>query len=777
MELPIKNKPGLHKNRFLRIPNWFFYALGTLTVIGLVVSGIFFYRDQSKAIHERKVAELKAISALKSEQIVHWRNEWLMDANLYTTNPMFNQAINLWVHNQNSAFLEKNLVAQLQSIAKLEGYQNLLITSPDGSLLLSLDPYQKTIGIETRELAAKAFANREIYFGDFVHNESNGKIELNLAAPIVDGDLPPKAVLVLQVDPNEFLYPLIQTWPIPSQSAETLLVRRDGEAVLYLNSLRFDPTPPLKIRIPLSRVDVPSVQAILGRTGVFEGLDYRGGAVLSVITPIPGSNWFMIAKISHDEAISEYPSLAWAVVLVVALTTVLAIILAVYLEKFRQKGLQQELDTAERERREALEETRTALYSIGDGVITTDRQGKITRLNPVAEKLTGWPEAEALGLPLKEAFHIHNEKTHVLVENPIDRVLQDNTIVGLTNHTVLVARNGTEVPIADSGAPIHGEDGSIIGVVLVFRDQTTERAYQKEQALLNFTIERSLNEIYIFDAKNYLFRYVNNGALENLGYSMEQMKTMTPLSIKPEFSLETFKLLVAPLEEGKTPSITFETVHRRSDGSLYPVEVHLQLLDHEGDRVYLAVILDVTERDEAARALLASEERYRSIFQNDHVVMLLIEPKSGTIVGANPAAARFYGWTMEELNGKNISEINTLNADELNLMMESAQRNSRNIFSFKHRKKNGEFRDVEVFSGPIIDHGKTLLFSIVHDVTERSEAEAQVAEQLEELHRWHSATLGRELRIIELKNEVNELLQNIGQPDRYTRTEENRADD
>jgi len=122
------------------------------------------------------------------------------------------------------------------------------------------------------------------------------------------------------------------------------------------------------------------------------------------------------------------------------------------------------------------EELHTTLYSIGDAVISTDELGVVRQMNPTAERLTGWKQSEARGRDLSEVFQIVNEDTRALIESPTRRVLKGGVVVGLANHTLLIARDGTERPIADSGAPIRGTDGSLKGVVLVFRDQTAERA-------------------------------------------------------------------------------------------------------------------------------------------------------------------------------------------------------------------------------------------------------------------------------------------------------------
>ena len=120
------------------------------------------------------------------------------------------------------------------------------------------------------------------------------------------------------------------------------------------------------------------------------------------------------------------------------------------------------------------------LDSIGDAVIATDVQGHVTRMNPVAEQLTGWSENDALKLPLKQIFHIVNAMTREPVADPVEKVLQSGKTVGLANHTVLISRSGEEYQIADSGAPIRDDDGRILGVILVFRDVTREYRLQAE---------------------------------------------------------------------------------------------------------------------------------------------------------------------------------------------------------------------------------------------------------------------------------------------------------
>jgi PAS domain S-box-containing protein len=134
---------------------------------------------------------------------------------------------------------------------------------------------------------------------------------------------------------------------------------------------------------------------------------------------------------------------------------------------------------AEEKLRQSEESLSTTLYGIGDAVLAADEKGRVTRINPVAERLTGWSEKEAVGRPLDEVFRIINEETRATAPNPVTRVLAEGVIVGLANHTALISRDGTERPIADSGAPIRGAGGETRGAVLVFRDVTAERSAEE----------------------------------------------------------------------------------------------------------------------------------------------------------------------------------------------------------------------------------------------------------------------------------------------------------
>ena len=158
-------------------------------------------------------------------------------------------------------------------------------------------------------------------------------------------------------------------------------------------------------------------------------------------------------------------------------------------------------------------------------MIATDAKGLVTLMNPVAEDLTGWDEAEAEGQPLEGVFNIINEQTGERAENPVARVLREGVVVGLANHTVLIAKDGTRRPIADSGAPMRDEEGNMIGTVMVFRDISERKKAEEELAsskrFLNSVIEQSPASLWISDSEGTLIK-MNQSCRELFGATDEE---------------------------------------------------------------------------------------------------------------------------------------------------------------------------------------------------------------------------------------------------------------
>ena len=319
--------------------------------------------------------------------------------------------------------------------------------------------------------------------------------------------------------------------------------------------------------------------------------------------------------------------------------------------------LLEELAELRREREQA-ELLRVTLASIGDAVIATDPQGRITTLNAVAEELTGWDKDSAIGQPLESVFHIVNEQNRLPVENPATRALRDGVIVGLANHTILIARDGTEHPIDDSAAPIRTSDDQIVGCILVFRDiadrkQAEQKLQESERQSRN--ILESITDAFVAVNRDWKYTYLNPEAERLLGRTVDDLLG--------KHLLEEFPGLIGS---------EFEETYRRvmDGGEVEPLTAYYP--DHDrwyevrpysaadGISVYFR---DVTEQRRAEQTLRESEERYRTLFQSMDEGFCVVEmifdaddrPIDYRFLEMNPAFERHTG--LEGVVGKTVMEF------------------------------------------------------------------------------------------------------------------------
>lgn len=630
---------------------------------------------------------------------------------------------------------------------------------------------------------------------------------------------------------------------------------------------------------------------------------------------------------------------------------------------------------------ESEERFRTTLYSIGDGVVTTDAWGKVQMMNSIAEQLTGWSQDEAEGRTLEEVFQIISEETRLPVEIPVRQVLREGITVGLGNHTILVSRDGTECPIADSAAPVLDSKNEIVGAVLVFRDQTREREaerilleseyffresqkaakigsykfdvmtgiwtssevldeifgieksflrdiegwetlifpedlhmmdrhlkieviqekkpfnkeyrilrksdgvmrwvhgmgqlvfdkdgsvlfmigtiqditerkkaekaiesknrrlkaiiqampdlvfvsdrdgnylefynprvkdqlyptekviganiqdifdevtaqlhlqkiqesldkkglvsyefstlrdgkalyfegrivpldenrvlrfvrditeskkLQEEQFRLLNIIESSLNEILVFDSETLKFSYVNQGALSNLGYSLEEMKNMTPIDIKPGYDWDSFSKTLAPLIAGQNQKLIFETIHKRKDGTTYPVEIHLQLHLQDDKKMFLAFVNDITHRKLAEASLHESEDMFRRLAESSPTAICIYQDEHW--VYTNPAGEKMAGYSQEEYKQMNVWEFVAPEYQSMikqNMQMRMAGIDKEVGYDFKIVRKDGEMRWVYLRGSLISYKGRPAGLLSILDITEKKKIDEELMQSEE----------------------------------------------
>jgi PAS domain S-box-containing protein len=380
------------------------------------------------------------------------------------------------------------------------------------------------------------------------------------------------------------------------------------------------------------------------------------------------------------------------------------------------------------------------LSSIGDAVIAGDDRARVTFMNPVAEKLTRWTSADAIGKPITEVFHIINEETRQVVEDPAAKVLRLGTVVGLANHTSLIARDGRELPIDDCGSPIVGPDGKVTGVVLVFRDMTQRRKADEAEMLrrskerLELAVHGSNLSIWEFDMPDG--RIENSHATlinvwELLGYDPATAPTdfasVLSLEVHPD-DLERLTNSVNEFLAGDYQEFEAEYRVRHKGGmERWRLTRGVAVRNAEGKPVqFIGSCVDITDLKRAEEGLRKSEQRFRTFV--DHATdAFFLHDENLAILDMSRKACESLGYTREELLGITPLDFDLdVSADDLIQIKRKLAGGQTLSFESRHRRKNGTIFPVEIRGQALWEGGRCYTVALARDITDRKQAEAAI---------------------------------------------------
>lgn len=382
---------------------------------------------------------------------------------------------------------------------------------------------------------------------------------------------------------------------------------------------------------------------------------------------------------------------------------------------------------------------RTTLYSIGDAVIMTDKEGVIQRMNEVAENLTGWKENEAASLPLEEVFRIINMYSRLKVKSPVEKVLQKGGVVGLANHTLLISKDGAEIPISDSGAPIKDENGLITGVVLVFRDQTeefkAEEALRQSEEKYRLIFENSPLGIFNFDEKGNITE-CNDKFVEIIGSTREKILELNLFDIPDEKLYSAVGNALNGLH-----SFYAGDYHSITANKVTPVRASFAPFTNKHGAIKggVCIVEDNTVNKRAKDALERSEQRSSSLFEH-HPDGILSLDLDGRIIDLNPQAVEVTGYSKNELIGNIAAKF--LDSDEwdrVTALFEEVTDGKPKQYDTIGITKEGERRNLNITQIPIIVENKiTGIYVIIKDRTEQRETEELLHKtyRLARIGRW-----------------------------------------
>lgn len=461
---------------------WFAHGpLGLFLLVGLgiLVGGSLYLRGQIRSARQGAERELAAVGDLKAHQIAQWYEERREDGEQILRMGLIQAQLTRFLAGGPQAPPEAQVLGWMRSLQN-GTYRRIVLLDAQGRTRLSVPPEGSAEGFEPGRVDSARFQEalhgREILVQDLHRDANRGAIHLSVWVPIgasAGAGKPANGVLLLMVDPRQFLYPLVQDWPGPSASAETQLVRREGDSVVFLNDMRHRPGTALAVRLSLlSHMDMAGTQAAEGRAGTFEGLDYRGIPVLAALRQVPGTPWAMVSKVDESEIYGPARRKVWMVEGALLGLMVLVALAAGLIVRQHDANQIQERMMLEREKRMLSDRYAHLMEQAGDIILVMDPEGRILEANAQAVAQYGHSLAVLRSMSIAD-LRAPESRADVPVQFSA-------TLAGgpLRFETLHLRADGASFPVEVSARRVQvGEKTAILSFI---RDITDRKAQERE---------------------------------------------------------------------------------------------------------------------------------------------------------------------------------------------------------------------------------------------------------------------------------------------------------
>ena len=588
---------------------WLLIVLFIIISASSVLLGFFYYKSQKRRLLDDKNLELSAISDLKVRQIAQWRNERIGDAIMIGENTPFVKLLINYLDSTLSKSLHSDVIEGLKSVTRNLEYKNILLLDSTGKVKAYYPNRDTLIGDHLRILFPDLLKLESGFLTDLHRTNNINYIHLDLIVPLIatwQKDSAVSGILALRIDPEEVLYPLVQTWPVPSKTAEALLVKQEGEEVIYLNELRFKKNSELVLRKSVSEEKLPEAMALRGLEKTIDGIDYRGANVISAMKKVPGSPWYLVAKIDHNELFSALNEQMTMIIIIIILFVLTIGLLLGILEWNENARFYREKYEAELDHMALRKHFDLILKYANDIIFLTDRNKVIIEANDRAAEAYQRDRKELIGMSLTKIRAPGSVKD---LENE-SRILDEKGYS--TYETVHIRKDGSIMPVEISARKVEIE--GVKYVQSICRD-ITERKFAEEtlresEERFRKIFEESPISIAMTGKDLGIIR-ANSAFCKMLGYREEELKSVTLRNFTyPDYvAKDDVSLLRLVAEE--IPVYYTENRYIRKDKSIIWGSATISIIRNNNDEVqyFLAMIEDITQRKMAEAELIAAKEK------------------------------------------------------------------------------------------------------------------------------------------------------------------------
>lgn len=546
-----------------------------------------------------------------------------------------------------------------------------MVTSVDGVIEGSTNESIINLNIGELKFAQANYLDNEIQCTDLFKSFETGfeKIVISFITAIRDDNNKIIGKLVARIDPSVFIYPYIESWPIPSETSESYVFKVESDSIVFLNNLKHLANTTLNFKISVKELDYLAAKAVKGQLGLIYGKDYRKVDVYGYAKRIGGTQWYIISKIDKSEMLEEEPLIAGVVIGFSILCIIIIVSFVVAFYNHRQKDIYEELYKKEKEIWHQNEKFKITMDSIGEGVIVADVDSNVQYMNSYAEILTGWRFKAARGKKINEIYNVKSEITGKKVNDILESVIKKGLAKELANHTLLISKNGDEIPVLDTGSPIYDTDGALFGIVITFQDETERRTQKRilqERESFISSILASINDhIAVIDNSGFIVS-VNQAwetfAIENGATTLERTSVGSNYFNVCANAIDDGDKYASEALEGLKSVLNNNADYCQMDYPCHSPEkqrwftLRASKLSGDNDMI-VTVHEDITERMITQLKLMKSESNLREFFEND-IAGDYSAYANGQIVRCNLSFAKILGFeTPDELVGRNIIDF------------------------------------------------------------------------------------------------------------------------